>query len=303
MNRSHLSVVIFTFFLVNVSSGKILNDSLSPGKNFDKAAFRLWMTDDNRAVGGVLVLMPGSAEDGRSLAEDPFWQGFAKQHNFALVGCFFSDRPHENMDVEEYANAKEGSGQALLDVLSLFAKNSGHAELVNAPLLLWGHSAGGEFNYEFACWQPQRVIAFVVNKGGIYYSNLASVTTGKVPGLFVVGEKDIAFRNDVIKGIFSINRRFGAIWTFAVEPGIGHAIGRTKELAAAFFNELLPLRLDTIQDANLLEIKEDSGWVGDPKTYEIIPFPNWQAQSYGCSWIVNAKFASTWLAFCKGKPF
>jgi pimeloyl-ACP methyl ester carboxylesterase len=31
-------------------------------------------------------------------------------------------------------------------------------------------SAGGQFNYEFAAWKPDRVAAFVVNKGGIYYT-------------------------------------------------------------------------------------------------------------------------------------
>ncbi len=47
-------------------------------------------------------------------------------------------------------------------------------EIAQAPLLLWGMSAGGEFNYEFVAWKPERVAAFVVNKGGIYYSALLS---------------------------------------------------------------------------------------------------------------------------------
>jgi hypothetical protein len=42
-----------------------------------------------------------------------------------------------------------------------------------APVALWGVSAGVKFNYEFVCWKPERVTAFVVNKGGIYYSSLA----------------------------------------------------------------------------------------------------------------------------------
>ncbi len=30
-----------------------------------------------------------------------------------------------------------------------------------------GFSAGGQYNYEFASWKPEKVISFVVNKGGI----------------------------------------------------------------------------------------------------------------------------------------
>jgi len=33
-------------------------------------------------------------------------------------------------------------------------------------------SAGGEFNYEFTAWMPERIVAFVANKGGVYYTAL-----------------------------------------------------------------------------------------------------------------------------------
>jgi len=75
------------------------------------------------------------------------------------VGIF---RFSEGKSIEEYAYVKNGSGQALIDILESFVKTSNHPELEFAPLALWGMSAGGEFNYEFACWKPERIIAFVV---------------------------------------------------------------------------------------------------------------------------------------------
>jgi hypothetical protein len=44
-------------------------------------------------------------------------------------------------------------------------------------------SAGGQFNYEFVAWRPERVLAFVVNKGGIYYSALLPQAARNVPGI------------------------------------------------------------------------------------------------------------------------
>ena len=148
------------------------------------------------------------------------------------------------MNIEEYARAEKGSGQALLDAIARFAKSAEHAEAVDLPLLLWGHSAGGEFNYEFACWRPERVKAFVVNKGGYYFTHLAPTATRKVPGIFFIGGKDEEFRILSIRGIFAINQRAGAVWKLAIEPDEGHEEGATRQMAVEFFESVLAKHAD-----------------------------------------------------------
>ena len=211
----------------------------APGPNFAIAAFRWWHPPETKSLQGVLVLVPGSNSDGRAQVGDPFWQDFARQHDLALVGCWFTDHPHENMNIEDYARAPNGSGRALLDAVDRLAKTAAHPEAAAAPLLLWGHSAGGEFNFEFACWEPARVAAFVVNKGGYYFTHLAPAATRAVPGIFFVGGKDEHFRIQSIQGIFAVNHQAGAIWTFTVEPDTGHEVGKTRELAAEFFAKVI----------------------------------------------------------------
>lgn len=130
-----------------------------------------------------------------------------------------------------------------MDALSGFAKTSGHAEISSAPLLLWGHSAGGEFNYEFVCWKPERVLAFVVNKGGYYFTHLASPPARKVPGLFFIGGKDEEFRILSIRGIFSVNQQAGAVWKLVNQSEEGHEAGKTRELAVQFFEEILAKKI------------------------------------------------------------
>jgi pimeloyl-ACP methyl ester carboxylesterase len=155
-------------------------------------------------------MTPGSNGDGRPDVEIAGWQEFAARNKVALVGCRFTDKPHDQGFIEEYVNVSRGSGKALETALSAFAERSKHPELATAPLLLWGMSAGGQFNYEFVAWKPERVAAFVVNKGGIYYSALLSRDARKVPGILFVGGKDMDSRIATITGLFAVNRRGGA---------------------------------------------------------------------------------------------
>src|SRR5205807_7178419 len=124
-----------------------------------------WYPDGAGPFRAVAVLVPGSNGDGRPQVDDPFWQAFARRNQVALVACRFTDKPHDQMFIEHYVNVSQGTGQALVDALASFASRAHHPELASAPLLLWGMSAGGEFNYEFTVWKPERVAAFIVNKG------------------------------------------------------------------------------------------------------------------------------------------
>ena len=129
------------------------------------------------------------------------------KHGLALVGCHFTDKQHEQSFIEEYANVSQGSGQALLDTMAVFATRSKHAELASAPFLLWGMSAGGQFNYEFVAWKAERVIAFVVNKGGIYYTALTPRAARATPGMLFIGGKDLDSRIDIVRGSIACKRR------------------------------------------------------------------------------------------------
>jgi len=270
------------------------------GENFRLAAFRLWIPESlEDGVRAVLVLTPGSNMDGRSLASDPFWMAFAKANSLAIVACCFRDKEDsgEKPFIERYANAGQGSGQALLDALKLFAERSGRREIEKSMLLLFGHSAGGQFSYEFACWKPERALAFGACKGGVYYTHLAPKETREVPGLLVIGEKDLEFRVLSLKGIFALNRRAGAKWALAEEPGAGHEPGRSLELAAAFFESALRLR------------RKPKGWksaagtlgarYGSLRGFKLRKDGELQDDE-SLAWLPDADFALRWKEFSSG---
>ncbi|MEP6621552.1 MAG: hypothetical protein ABJE47_19650 [bacterium] len=278
----------------------VLDEAIPSGANFDKAEFRLWYPPNAGTLRGIVVLVPGSNGDGRAQATDTVWQAFAAKHGLALVGCRFTDKPHDQGFIEDYINVSHGSGQALLDALGNFAASAKHPELANAPLLLWGMSAGGQFNYEFVAWKPERVMAFVVNKGGIYYSALVSRDARSVPGMLFVGGKDLEFRTNTIVGLFAVNRRGGALWALAEEPGATHIVGRSRDVATVFFEDVMALRLAS--NGTLKPMDEKRGLIGDFKEKTFQPMTE-KAPTVPTAWLPTERVARAWQAMVTDKPF
>jgi len=281
------------------ASASTYDETIPPGVNYDKAEFRLWLPDASGPVRALVILVPGSNGDGRGQVDDPFWQAFAAKRHLALVGCRFTDKPHDQMFIEDYVDVAKGSGQALLDALASLGRKASHAELASAPLLLWGMSAGGEFNYEFTAWKPERVVAFVVNKGNVYYTALAPLAARRVPGVLFTGENDLAFRVDAISGLFAINRRAGALWSYVREPGVGHEVAHSREFAAVFFDEMLSARVS--ESGELRALDEKSGLYGDEKTRTVQPARDSKPPAqYPVSWLPTARTARAWEAVLAG---
>ncbi|MGE5359601.1 MAG: hypothetical protein ACM3NQ_11335 [Bacteroidales bacterium] len=276
------------------------DETVAPGANFDKAAFRLWCPPGAQPLKAVLVLVPGSNGDGRGEVTDPVWRDFAVRNRVALLGCHLTDKPHEQGFIEQYADVSKGSGQAFLAALAALGRQARHPELADAPLLLWGMSAGGQFNYEFTAWKPERVMAFVVNKGGIYYTALVPGAARNVPGLLFVGGKDLWSRNNTIAGLFAVNRRAGALWALAEEPSAAHVVGRSRDLALLFFEDVMGLRLDA---GGLKAVAEKDGFVGDLTTRTFKAGREATAAAGPTAWLPTERIARAWQAMLTEQPF
>jgi len=281
-------------------AGIVLEETVPPGRNYDKAEFRLWLPTGVDAVRAIAVLVPGSNGDGRGQVDDPVWQNFAVRHQLALVGVRLTDKPHDQGFIEEYVNVSQGSGQAFVDAMTAFAARARHPELATAPFLLWGMSAGGEFNYEFVCWKPERVVAFVVNKGNIYYTALAPKAARSVPGILFTGGKDLEFRTSTITGLFAINRRGGALWALAEEPSAAHVVGRSRDVALVLFEDALALRVG--DGATLKPISEKSGFLGDIKAKTFQALGEDKVPNYPTAWLPTARVAERWQWLVTEKP-
>lgn len=271
-----------------------------PGNNYDIAEFRFWAPPDAGPLQAIAVLVPGSNGDGRAAADDSVWQAFAKSHRVALVACHFKDKTHPQSFIEAYVNVSQGSGQALLDAVNKFAARSNHPELATAPFLLWGMSAGGQFNYEFTAWKPERVAAFVVNKGGIYFSAMVSPEARAVPGILFIGGKDLESRIWMISGLFAVNRRGGALWSLTNEPGAGHIVGQSRDMALAFYDDILPMRIGP--NNTLKPIVEKTGYTGDLKAKTYTAIGDTKVSTEPNSWFPTERVAKIWQTIETSKP-
>ena len=237
------------------------------------------------------------------MVDDPFWQAFAVKHRLGLLGCHLTDKPHDQSFIEEYVDVAKGSGQALLDSIAALGAKAGHPEIATAPVMLWGMSAGGEFDYEFAVWKPDRVIAFIVNKGNIYYTALAPAATRRIPALLFTSEKDLDFRINTVNGIFAVNRRGGALWALTEEPGIGHEVGRSKDLGAMLFEDVLDARLPETPGGALRPLSEKDGFIADPATKTYAPMGDSRPPNHTTCWLPTERLAKAWQAVVTGMPF
>ena len=100
--------------------------TIPPGENYDKAEFRLWLPEKPETLRGVLVAVSGSNRDSRPWLDQPtwtelierrnfitrpsYWHDIATRHGLALLGLQLTDKPHEDMFIEEYCELSRGSG-------------------------------------------------------------------------------------------------------------------------------------------------------------------------------------------------
>ncbi len=272
----------------------VLNVDDPPKTNYSKAAFRFWSPSYTQPIRGVIVLVPGLSGDGRGQTTDVAWQALAQKYRLALVGCFLQGG--------SYYEAQRGTGDALLDALKQFGEQSKHPELERAPLLLWGESAGGQFDYDFALWKPERVMAFVVNKGGYYTRDEPDSRMRAVPGLFFLGQKDSDLRIQAITAIWTNGRREGALWALTPQQNSGHEFSKTPALGRIFFEAVLKARLPDDNGSSdeapaMKPMEEDKGWLGDLTTHEVHDASTDAQPDRKASWLPDASSAQAWKAF------
>jgi hypothetical protein len=248
-----------------------------------EAVYRFWSLTPDQPIRAILVLNG----EGRKNADDPLWQQFARANHLALVACLIEG---------EYIDAPAGSGNALEEALAAFARQTTHPEIASAPLLLYGASAGGEFNYNFVIWKPQRVMAFIVNKGGYYNQQQPDPQAYSVPGFFILGLQDEQYRIDAVTSMYTEGRQKGALWALAPQPASGHEFSKTPALARTFFQSVLQLRL-TESSSRMNPLNESQGWLGNLTTHDIQPTTGNSQSRRQSAWLPDQASAEAWKEF------
>jgi hypothetical protein len=167
-------------------------------------------------------------------------------------------------------------------------------------------SAGGQFSAGFVAWKAERVAAFIVNKGGIYYSALVSKAARDVPKHSLRRRKDLEFHEYHRRSLCRQSPRRRALGARA-GASAAHVVARSRDLGAILFEEVLPLRLpDAIASSGPVALKAidpKSGFIGDLKAMTTKPIAEAGTLSGPTAWLPTARLARGWVAVVTGAPF
>lgn len=268
--------------------------------NFSYGQFSVWCPENIKTYRGILYLGAGYEYSSIPMMEEEKWKEIARENQFVLLTSHMKSRTEEDYDIP-YWQAEFGSGEAMLDALAYFAKESKHPEIEFAPLAMWGFSAGGQFNYQFACWKPERVITFVAVKGGYYFAE-ANNEALKIPALYFTGAYDLPRRKDAAKDLFNKYINKDPLWCLANEAFSGHVIGKTDELAIPWLKEIIQQRVPKKSNSSkgpivLKDIKQSNVWIGDRTDGSITPVSEFKKDKNISSWIPNEELANKWKEF------
>ncbi len=260
--------------------------------NFSYAQFSIWFPKNVETYRGILYLGAGYEYSSIPMMKEKRWQDFARENQFVILTSYMKSRTEEDNDIS-YWQAEYGTGQELLNALKYFAKEANHPEVAKAPLAMWGFSAGGQFNYQFACWKPERVITYVAIKGGYYFAEMNDEAL-KIPALFFTGENDLPRRIQAVDELFKKNIKTEPLWCLAKEADSEHEIGKTYDLAIPWLSEVVKQRLP--QKA-LKDIDNSHAWLGERTTGEIAPIGDYAKDRNNASWLPSENTARIWTEF------
>jgi hypothetical protein len=193
--------------------------------------------------------------------------------------------------------ALDGVADAFLTLLGRFAEETGHQELKVAPMLLWGHSAGGSFGATFAALHPGRTIAFVryhTHQRGL---PLDMKVVTQIPALLFAGRNDETAGVEDIQELWMSGRSMGAPWTFALRSDAPHrsveALKKANDLAIPWITAVIRQRV-TPSGTGLRPVSDSAAWIGDHKTLEIASHGSFSGSKTDASWLPDETSARAW---------
>ena len=256
-----------------VDAGKIYHITVRDNTyTFDRAEYAVFIPENVQTIQGVFVHQHGCTMEGHgaSTAYDVQYQSFAKKWGLAVVA---PDLYPRQGNCSEWMLTESGSGKALLKALEIVGNTSGHAELKDAPLLLWGHSGGGGWTLGMMRDYPERIIAvfaYSPASGGVSeYPAEAS----KIPLMIRHAGKDdikVCWMNSL--DTFSKLRKMNGHVSIAYNDGQNHNFSYVRYMAIPFYESVMAQRLPVEASGNKLrDLQPDLVWLGDTVNCNIYP--------------------------------
>jgi hypothetical protein len=263
-------------------------------------AVRLTVPEDLAVVRGILVVGPYSGGDSRDFHREVWYREFMHLHDFAFLGAQSFSSHAENVKV-------------MRNALKQFAADSKHPELVHAPYVATGFSAGGGFASRLLVEDPDRVIASVIVGSRLNLTGIKPTAAHLgTPACIINGEHEHDKGEGdgmaaVVEPVLADYRPKGALWGWMAVPGIGHERAAQEVLAMPILDAAVRLRYPAEGDVRkgpvkLKRIDPKSGWIVDNTTWKsgltaVAAAKDFKGSIAKSSWLLNEDVAFIYRAY------
>ena len=271
----------------------------------------LWVPPQCSRVRGVIMAFSNMLE--RRWLEDPIVREAAAQECLGTI-WIGGDR-NSALKAEMTGDSPKAFEQMMLDLAAI----SGFKELAWAPVIPTGHSAQGQFAWDFARAEPERTIAAVAIKTTPLPSDLS---LPGIPFLYMVGETTEwpQYRDGRIgnRDFFWPEVRDSAIRLrtsnpenlvgVVTDPGGGHFdwSDRQARFLALFIRKACALRLprdpERAGPIHLRAIRPETGWLTDtggvqPDKHAAAPYGRYTGEKNKAYWFFDQTIAEAAVTF------
>ncbi len=269
---------------------------------YKSAKYRIWIPEMAKDVRGIIIRQHGcgihAKDNGLNHANDLQWQALAKKHKMALLGTELIGETA----CSEWFNIEGGSAKALLKALEYLSEFSKHPELNEVPWALWGHSGGAYWCTDILFEYPEKVLCAIPRSGGQAFTMLWNPSVKQVPVLWMAGEKDIVdgfdYVREMTKKSFHSYRRYGAIWSAAIDPIADHGNKEGRSYAIRWMDVVLTMRLPNSGNKPV-QLDSNTHWLGNMVTNEVKPALGVKDEHNEWVWLPNESIAKNWQEFVR----
>jgi hypothetical protein len=297
--------------------------------NYDDLATRNYtvvIPEGLKTVRGLLVNGCYAGGDSRydwTICE--YYRQFMHLHGFAFVGCTSTaGSPGSVPRTDDTPKARHRSiFQAFRDCVQVIATASQHPELVNAPYVGVGFSAGGGLAFDVMAFAPDKTIAAVSYSSPYIFKRRITPPPGdallSVPSICITGEQegfnvpdpntDPSIGKATIDEVLVPYRPRGAEYAWLERQGIGHAYDENRQdvLGMPLLDAAVRARYPKDGDVTkgpikLLPIDPSTGWIADNTTWKsgltkIYPAKDFKGDLGHSSWLQNEDLAFIYRAY------
>ena len=150
----------------------------------------LWIPPGCKRLRGVVIGQHNMEEE--QIFEHPAFRQALTELNFAVVWI--------TPAIDLFFRFDRGSAEKFEEMLQSLAAESGYSELALVPVVPIGHSAAASYPWNWAAWNPKRVLAAISVSGQWpYYKDVNTPewggrTVDGIPGLVTMGEFEAAYQ-------------------------------------------------------------------------------------------------------------